>query len=161
MKFLLASLAILAGASVAQAQTVIFGAGYADYSHDQGEDEAVISLEYQHRPFHQATHFSAGWGAVASVDAASDFHVGLGLYGIYDFSNRWFTEISVMPGYYDAGTAANDLGGSFQIRSLLAVGYAFDSGNRLSFAVTHHSNASTDEFNPGVNTALVRFHRSF
>ncbi|KUJ80389.1 lipid A 3-O-deacylase [Ruegeria marisrubri] len=161
MKPLIVSLAMLASASVANAQSLIFGAGYADYSHEMGDDQAIVSLEYQHRPFHEATHFSAGWGAAASVDGASDFHIGIGLYGIYDFDNRWFTEISVMPGYYDAGKPENEIGGSFQIRSLLAVGYAFDNGNRLSLAITHKSNASTNDFNPGVNTTLVRFHKSF
>lgn len=151
----------LFAATVAQAQSVIFGAGYADYSNSSGDDQAIFSLEYQHRPFHEATRFSATWGSALSVTADGDTHLGIGLVGFYTFANRWFVEGSVMPGYYDESNSDNDLGGEFQIRSLLGVGYTLESGNKVSLAVTHKSNASTQDDNPGVNALLLRYHYAF
>ncbi len=151
----------LAAATSAQAQSIIFGAGYADYSNAEAEDRAIVSLEYQHRPFHEATRFSATWGAALSVDADGNTHIGAGLIGLYTFADRWFVEGSVMPGYYNESDERNDLGGSFQIRSLLGLGYTLESGNKLSVAITHKSNASTQEDNPGVNALLLRYHYSF
>ncbi len=161
MKSLLVLAFTLAAAGAAQAQSVIFGAGYADYSAGSGDDQAIFSLEYQHRPFHEATRFSATWGAALTVDTDGDTHLGAGLVGLYSFADRWFVEGSVFPGYYNESNAANDLGGSFQIRSLLGLGYTLDSGNRVSLAITHISNASTQEDNPGVNSVFLRYHYAF
>ena len=161
MKTLVILTFALAAATSAQAQSIIFGAGYADYSNSDGDDQAIFSLEYQHRPFHEATRFSATWGGALSVDTDGDTHIGAGLIGVYSFADRWFIEGSVMPGYYSEGSDQNDLGGSFQIRSLLGLGYTLESGNKLSVAITHKSNASTQDDNPGVNSLLLRYHYSF
>ncbi|WP_299943547.1 acyloxyacyl hydrolase [uncultured Ruegeria sp.] len=161
MKLLVILAFALTAATAAQAQSIIFGAGYADYANSDGEDQAIFSLEYQHRPFHEATRFSATWGGALSVDTEGNTHVGAGLIGLYSFADRWFIEGSVMPGYYNEGSSQYDLGGSFQIRSLLGLGYALDNGNKLSVAITHKSNASTQEDNPGVNALLLRYHYAF
>ncbi len=161
MKSLVILAFALTAATAAQAQSIIFGAGYADYSSAESEDQAIVSLEYQHRSFYEATRFSATWGASLSVDTDGDTHVGAGLIGLYTFADRWFIEGSVMPGYYSESNERNDLGGSFQIRSLLGLGYTLESGNKLSAAITHISNASTQEDNPGVNALLLRYHYAF
>ncbi|NVO57125.1 acyloxyacyl hydrolase [Rhodobacteraceae bacterium B1Z28] len=161
IKSILASVLLAAAATTAQAQSVIFGAGYADFSNSDSDDLAIFSLEYQHKPFHQATRFGATWGAALSVDEDGNTHIGAGLIGIYSLSDRWFVEGSVMPGYFNASDNDNDLGGEFQIRSLLGLGYTLDSGNKVSMAITHKSNASTQDDNPGVNTLLLRYHYAF
>ncbi|WP_170517753.1 acyloxyacyl hydrolase [Ruegeria atlantica] len=161
MKFTSAILALLLAAPAAQAQSLVFGAGFSDFSDSQSDDEAAFSLEYQHRPFHEASRFSATWGSALTVDTAGDIHIGIGLIGIYGFAERWFVEGSVMPGYFSEGEGRNDLGGEFQIRTLLGLGYTLDSGNKVSLAITHKSNASTQDNNPGVNSALLRYHFAF
>ncbi|MES0825915.1 acyloxyacyl hydrolase [Ruegeria sp. SCP11] len=161
MKNLAAAVALLLAAQTAQAQSIVFGAGYSDFSDSSADDEAVFSLEYQHSPFHEATRFSATWGSALTVDTASNVHIGIGLIGFYTFADRWFLEGSVMPGYFAEGDDLNDLGGEFQIRSLLGVGYTLNSGNKISAAITHKSNASTNDDNPGVNSALLRYHFEF
>jgi len=161
MKSLALSLALLLGCTAAQAQSIVFGAGYADFSDDEAEDQAIFSLEYQHRPFYEAERVSATWGGALTVDEAGDVHVGVGLIGFYTFADRWFLEGSVMPGYFSESEQLNDLGGEFQIRSLFAVGYTLDSGNRVSLAITHKSNASTQDDNPGVNSLFLRYHYAF
>lgn len=160
-QILLAAALAVSTYATAQAQTVVFGAGYADFSEEASKDQGLISLEYQHSPFHQAARFSAGWGGALSVDESGDTHIGAGLIGLYSLNERWFVEGSVMPGYYNAGDDKNDLGGEFQIRSLLGLGYSLNNGNRLSVAVTHKSNASTNDKNPGVNAVLLRYHLGF
>jgi len=161
MKPVLALVALFALTSTAHAQSIVFGAGYADYSDSASEDQGIIALEYHHKPFHQAARFSAGFGGALSIDEDGDTHVGVGVVGTYTFADRWFVEGSVMPGYYNQSNELNDLGGSFQIRSLLGIGYTLDSGNKISMAVTHKSNASTQEDNPGVNALLLRYHFAF
>jgi opacity protein-like surface antigen len=162
MKQLLLATALAASTyATAQAQTVVFGAGYADFSDSASEDQALFSLEYHHKPFHQATRFSASWGAALSVHNSGDFHIGLGLVGLYSLNERWFVEGSVMPGYFNTSIDLNDLGGDFQIRSLLGLGYTMDNGNSVSVAITHKSNASTNDENPGVNAVLLRYHLGF
>ncbi|WP_170332880.1 acyloxyacyl hydrolase [Ruegeria arenilitoris] len=161
MKSLITAFALLLATQTAQAQSLVFGAGYSDFSDSAADDEAVFALEYQHRPFYEATRFSATWGGALTVDTASDVHIGIGLIGFYTFADRWFVEGSVMPGYFSEGDDLNDLGGEFQIRSLLGVGYTLESGNKISFAITHKSNASTHDDNPGVNSALLRYHYQF
>ena len=52
MKPLLVVAFCLTAVTTAHAQSVIVGAGYADYSAGNAEDQSVFSLEYQHRPFH-------------------------------------------------------------------------------------------------------------
>jgi hypothetical protein len=161
MKKTATTLALLLAAQTAQAQSLVFGAGYSDFSNSAAEDEAAFALEYHHRPFHKATRFSASWGAALTVDTASNVHIGIGLIGLYTFAERWFVEGSVMPGYFSESDELNDLGGEFQIRSLLSLGYTLDNGNKVSFAITHKSNASTNIENPGVNSALLRYHYQF
>ncbi len=161
MKSLLASAALLLATTSVHAQSVVFGAGYADYSGYGSNNNAVFSLEYQHSAFHQAKRFGATWGAALTVDTDGDTHLGAGLIGVYSISDRWFGELSVMPGYYNASNSDNDLGGDFQIRSLLGVGYTLDGGNKISLGLTHISNASTNSFNPGVNSLFLRYHHGF
>ena len=64
----------------------------------------------------------------------------------------------MLPGAYIEGTALNDLGSTFEIRSQLAVGKRFKSGKALSLALSHKSNASTADINPGVNALTLRWH---
>ncbi len=161
MKSLFVALVLILVSSAAQAQSVVFGAGYSDFSDSDAKDQAMVALEYQHRPFYEAKRLSATWGGALTVDEAGDVHVGVGLIGFYTFADRWFLEGSVMPGYFSESEQLNDLGGEFQIRSLFAVGYTLNSGNRVSAAITHKSNASTQDDNPGVNSFLLRYHYAF
>nr|WP_170417003.1 acyloxyacyl hydrolase [Ruegeria atlantica] len=161
MRSIVLALGALFAATSVHAQSVVFGAGYADFSDSNSKDQAVFSVEYQHRPFYEATRLSATWGGALTVDEAGDLHVGAGLIGLYTFADRWFVEGSVMPGYFSKSEELNDLGGSFQIRSLLGVGYTLNSGNKVSMALTHKSNASTQRENPGVNSVLLRYHLAF
>lgn len=144
--------------SAAQAREWILGAGFADFSREISEDSALVSVAYHHDPFHQGTRLDMGWGGAAALDSTGDFFLGLGLVGAYDLGQNWFIEASVMPGSYFENATINDLGSRFEIRSLIALGYEFKTGNALSLALTHKSNASTASINPGVNALQLRWH---
>lgn len=143
------------------AQNLVLGAGHADFARPSSRDTDVISLEYQHIPFHEAARFRAGVAAALDVHRTGDLFLGIGLYAEYDLSPRWFAEASLMPGAYNARDARNDLGRPLEFRSLLGLGYRLDDRHAVSLAITHKSNASTGSINPGVDSLLLRLHRRF
>lgn len=144
----------------AAAQEVVFGLGATDFT-TAGEDTGIVDLEYRHTPFIERRVFSAALGANASITGEGDFFVGAGIWSRWQFGNGWFFETSLMPGLYEEGTEANDLGSTLEFRSLVGAGYKFDNGNAVSAAFTHKSNAGIDDDNPGMNTYTIRYHVSF
>lgn len=148
-------------AGPAAAQSVVIGVGYTDFGASAADDQAVLSLEYHHTPFYRADRLAIGLGGALSLHEDGGTDLGLGIVGTYDLDRNWFLEASVMPGVYWERGIGNDLGGDFQIRSLLGVGYTFESGNSVSLAATHISNAGTSNFNPGANSLLLRYQIAF
>jgi hypothetical protein len=148
-------------AAPAVAQEWIFGLGYSSFSRPGATDSAQLAVEYQHTPFLEKGRFTARPAGVISVQTEGDVFIGAGVAGRFSFDNNWFIETSVMPGAFFEGPDLNDLGSTFEIRSLLGVGYDFENGQAMSLAILHKSNASTADINPGVNTILLRWHRRF
>ncbi|MEP2029028.1 MAG: acyloxyacyl hydrolase [Paracoccaceae bacterium] len=157
-------LAVCAGlisVAPAQAQELLFGVGQTQFFEDLSTDSALVSLEYRHKPFYERGRIDVAWSAVGIAHFSGDAFLGGGLSARYTFNTQWFVEASVMPGLFRENEEANDLGSAFEIRSLFAVGYAFKGGNRTSLAVSHKSNASTAQSNPGVNAVSLRWHHAF
>ena len=142
----------------AMAQEIVLGAGYSDYSRQGADDGVALSMEYIHSPFYQGRFFSASLAGALEVVETGDAFVGGGVSGTWDLEHDWFIEASVLPGAYVEGTSLNDLGSTFEIRSQLAIGKRFKSGKAMSLALSHKSNASTADINPGVNTLSLRWH---
>lgn len=156
---ILLSAALAAGlASSAMAQEIVLGAGYSDYSSAGAEDGVALSMEYIHRPFYEGRVFSASLAGALEVVDTGDAFIGGGVSGTWDLQHDWFIEASVLPGAFVEGTSLNDLGSTFEIRSQLAVGKRFKNGKAMSLALSHKSNASTADINPGVNTLSLRWH---
>ncbi|SCZ64658.1 acyloxyacyl hydrolase [Epibacterium ulvae] len=145
--------------STASAQSLVFGAGFADFSAGEADDGAIVSLDYLHTPFWERGALSAGWGATAALTDSGDGFIGGGLAGRYELKNNWFLEGSVMPGAFFENEPENDLGSTFEIRSLIGVGKTLRSGNGISLAISHKSNASTADDNPGLNAITLRWHK--
>jgi hypothetical protein len=144
--------------SPALSQEWIFGFGYADFSYGGSKDTAIVSAEYHSNPIRHANLLEIKWAGSVSVFATGDVHLGVGLAGTIPHKRGWFTEFSVLPGVYVNGEANNDLGSAFEIRSLISVGRKMKNGTNISVALTHKSNASTAENNPGVNSLVFRWH---
>jgi len=144
----------------AQAQEWVFGLGASDFG-DAGQDSAILDVEYRYAPFVQKRVRSMAWGVNASVTGEGDLFVGGGLWTRWQWDSGWFIDNSIMPGLFEEGPSGNDLGSAFQIRSLLGVGYQFDNGSAVSLALSHKSNASLAEDNPGMNGYTIRYHLNF
>lgn len=143
--------------SAALAQELTFGIGGADYP-DGGQDTEIYSIEYKHHPFFERGRLTTSLAANVSVSGESDAFVGVGIVTRFAFDDAWFADFGLIPGLHNESEPGNDLGTSFNFRSLLSVGYRFESGRALSLAITHKSNASLDERNPGVDAVLLRYH---
>ncbi len=114
---------------------------------------AEVYLRYQTAarlgPFHYAFGASLSDHREAWVGAGLLFEEPLG-------RSPFFVQVSVLPGFYDRGRGKN-LGGHFQIRSGIDLGYQFAGGARLSVGLDHRSDAGTTDLNPGLNTVQVRY----
>lgn len=146
-------------AAQASAQEITIGLGYSEFSRPGAENGELLSFEYLHTPFYERDQFSAGWGGAIDVQGTGDVFLGGGVYGRLDLRNRWFLDGSIMPGVFIENVELNDLGSTFEIRSQFGVGRQLRNGSALSLAISHKSNASTADINPGVNTLLLRWHK--
>lgn len=144
--------------SPAQSQELIVGGGFADYSASHSKDTGIFSAEYHFSPQLNKGNTRIGFGGSVSIFGTEDIHLGFGPVAVFDLNKNWFIEASVMPGLYFNNEERNDLGSSFEIRSLLSVGKQLKNGHAVSLALTHKSNASTAPQNPGVNAVLLRWH---
>ena len=155
-----AIISLLISLNAASAQEWTLGLGASDFG-DQGQDSVALDLEYRHTPFVERRVLSVAWGANVGLTGEGDAFIGGGIWSRWQWNSGWFIDNSIMPGLYEEGTAGNDLGSAFEIRSLLGVGYQFDNGHAVSLALSHKSNASLAEDNPGMNVYSIRYHFKF
>lgn len=148
-------------ASTASAADFVLGLGYADFNNDASEDNPAVALEVHGDPFRSFGKIDVSLVGALTAHSNGDAYVGVGVSALRDFDNKWFLEGSFMPGLYDPASSANDLGSTLEFRTLFGVGRRIGEGSRLSLAFDHKSNASTGDINPGVNTLMLRFRRSF
>lgn len=161
MRKFLALSAFIVSATAASAGEWVLGAGSSLFHDINSKSGSIASFELQSDPFFTRNRFSISYMGVVTAHGTGDVFVGVGLSGVYDFDNRWYVEGSIAPGYFNESSAGNDLGSAFEIRLLLGVGYELNSGDSISFAAMHKSNASTATRNPGVNGVLLRYHHRF
>lgn len=148
----------MAASLPAAAQEWVVGVGYSEFSRPGADHGAAFAAAYHHRPFYETGVFSARFAGVLEVQDSGDVFAGLGAAGAWQLRRGWFIEASVMPGAYAENVDLNDLGSTFEIRTLLALGKRLANGTGLSLALAHKSNASTAAVNPGVNSVLLRWH---
>lgn len=146
----------LAGASQAQEWVV----GLSGWELRSGAN-AALSFELHGKPRWDYGWLKLGLGAGVGADTDGTYWIGGGVVAEAPLSQRWFVQASVMPGFYHAATPQADLGSDFEVRSLLGLGYRFDSGSAVSLAAGHLSNANVGHMNPGTNGIMLRYHRSF
>ena len=121
------------------------GLGYFDY--DDDDDAAEFRLEYRSdwdrwfvRPFS---------GLLVTTDS------GLFGYGGILLDVFWGKSIVTTPsfavGYFSDGNG-KDLGASIEFQSRLEIAYRFANRSRLGLAISHISNAGSEDRNPGANS---------
>lgn len=146
------------GAALAQAgggggddpKFLAFSAGYHDLFDDSDAFEG--RLEYRHdRKF---WIFKPMAGVLATTDAAVYGYAGV-MVDIY-FGRRVVLTPSFAPGLYRKGDG-KDLGGALEFKSQLELAYRFDNRARLGVGISHLSNASIYDRNPGTETVFVTY----
>jgi lipid A 3-O-deacylase len=160
----IAHLALLACLTAAplQAQELVVGLGYTDFNNNAAENGAALEVEYHFAPRWQLGSGDVYFAVAGMVDDPGDYFIGAGLGAEFPLGNAgWFAQGSIMPGYYNASGAGNDLGHGLEFRSSLALGYRLKSGWAFSLAATHVSNAGLGDSNPGVLAGSLRVGRSF
>jgi len=128
------------------------GAGAFDFNR-QKDQGAEVRVDYRSdyklwvfKPF--AT------GAVVS-NGMTFLGVGV-LMDIY-FGNRFVVTPSFAPTWWRGKTDDLDLGHGLEFRSQLEFAYRFDDRSRLGLALSHSSNASIGDTNPGTESLLVNY----
>jgi lipid A 3-O-deacylase len=142
------------GASPARADDpafISFAAGYFDWNRQKNE-AAEFRLEY--RGAEKYWIFKPLGGVMATSDKGLYVFAGVGI-DVF-LGRRVVITPSFAPGYYRKGDGL-DLGHELEFRSHLEIAYRFDNRSRLGVAVSHMSNASIGDTNPGTEAAMVYY----
>lgn len=156
----------------AVAAALFIATGFADIKSANADDPAFITLSAGAYDFNKK-HEDGGefrleyrsdqklwelkpFAAVAGTTTGS-FFVGAGVLMDIYFGNRFVVTPSFAPHYYSKGGADFDLGHELEFRSQLEFAYRFDDRSRLGLAVSHYSNASIGDHNPGSETLSLNY----
>ncbi len=127
------------------------GGGYFDWNR-QKAPAAEFRLEY--RSDKKFWIFKPLGGIMATSDGAFYGYAGIGV-DVF-LGSRVVVTPSFAPGYYNAGGGL-DLGHGLEFRSQIEFAYRFDDRSRLGVAVSHMSNASIGDTNPGTESVILYY----
>jgi len=96
------------------------------------------------------------FGSVAVSTSGHGFFGGGVLIDLF-FDRRIVVTPSFAPHIYIGGDNDLDLDYPLQFRSQLEIAYRLDNRARVGFAVSHYSNASLGDKNPGTETATIYY----
>ncbi|MEE9318129.1 MAG: acyloxyacyl hydrolase [Rhodospirillales bacterium] len=151
--FILSLALALPGAAYADDPDFLtIGAGWFDFNR-QKDDGAEFRVDY--RSNFKLWHFKPFLTA-AGVSNGMTF-IGAGILLDVYFGRRFVVTPSFAPTWWRGKTDELDLGHELEFRSQIEFAYRFDDRSRLGIAVSHSSNASIDEINPGTETILVNY----
>lgn len=141
-----------AGARAQDDALISGGIGYFDF--DDDDDAVDFRLEY--RGGRKFFGFVKPWLGAEATSEGALFGVG-GIHADFALGDHFVLTPSFGAGLYHEG-GGKDLGNTVQFRSQLELGYQWDSGHRLSLAISHISNASLGDDNPGAEIISVYYH---
>ena len=127
------------------------GVGYFDWNR-QKNTAAEFRAEY--RSDYKMWIFKPLAGVMATSDGAFFAYAGVGI-DVF-LGNRFVVTPSFAPGFYAEGGGL-DLGYPLEFRSQLAIAYRFDDRSRLGIAISHMSNTSIVDENPGTESAVIYY----
>lgn len=153
---LVALMLLMAPQSEAQAKNddpsfLVFGVGYFDFNK---QDNTAVEARLEYHSDYKFLDFKPFGGVTGTSDKG--YFVYAGIWLDLFWGRRWVTSASVAPGYYEKGKGV-DLGHHFEIRSQFELAYRFDNRSRLGVSVSHMSNASIINSNPGQETISVNY----
>ena len=150
------------------ANTWVIGIGYnniGDTDEDKADDIDTMGFRGEFRS--ESINPNNLWGVDnVSLVAGVDVDLNGGTYGygglLYDweFYQRWHLVPSIVAGLYHESDS-KDLGGPINFRSALEVNYEITRNSRLGLGISHISNASIYDSNPGAEHVTATYSYSF
>ena len=133
--------------------------GMFDFS-DTGKKSTLIGFQHQNEDLNRDTflgNLSPITGALLTADSAA--YIYTGVQAQYKLGKINFTP-SFAPGLYSKGNG-KDLGHILEFKSELQISVDFASNSQLGFSYNHLSNASLGTKNPGANSYMFNFFKTF
>jgi hypothetical protein len=99
----------------------------------------------------------------ASLAVASNgmTFIGVGVLMDVYFGKRWVLTPSFAPTWWRGKTSSLDLGHAVEFRSQMELAYRFDDRSRIGLSISHYSNASLGDYNPGTEALMVNYSMPF
>ncbi len=156
--FLALSASLISFPSQAQDKTdfLSFSIGY----YDVFDDEEAVDFRLEYRPDHTYFWSVKPWAGVEFTSDAS-FWAGGGFLANIKIDDRLYLIPSIGAGLYTQGSSDLDLGHPLEFRTQLELAYEFEGSDRLGISLSHMSNASLDDHNPGVESVNLYYHIPF
>ena len=136
-----------------------FYTGMFDFS-DDGKRSTLIGFQHQNENLNRDTflgNLSPITGALVTADSAG--YIYTGVQAQYKLGLLNFTP-SFTPGLYFEGDG-KDLGHLIEFKSELQISLDLSRSSELGFSYNHISNASLGDKNPGANSYMFNFFKSF
>ena len=133
--------------------------GMFDFS-DTGKKSTLIGFQHQNEDLNRDTflgNLSPVTGALVTADSAA--YVYTGVQANYKIGKMNFSP-SFTPGLYSKGNG-KDLGHVIEFKSELQISLDLFSNTQLGFSYNHLSNAGLGGNNPGANSYMFNFFKSF
>ena len=133
--------------------------GMFDFS-DNGKKSTLIGFQHQNENLNKDTFFgniSPITGALITADNAG--YIYTGIQAQYKLGNLNITP-SFTPGLYHEGDG-KDLGHLLEFKSEVQISLDIFKNSELGFSYNHISNASLGDKNPGANSYMFNFLKSF
>jgi len=133
--------------------------GMFDFS-DQGKRSTLIGFQHQNENLNRDTflgNLSPITGAFLTADSAG--YIYTGVQAQYKIGALNITP-SFMPGLYHQGDG-KDLGHVLEFKSEVQLSLDISKSTELGFSYNHLSNASLGDKNPGANSYMFNFLKSF
>ncbi len=133
--------------------------GMFDFS-DDGKKSTLIGFQHQNENLNRDTFFgniSPITGALITADNAG--YIYTGIQAQYKLGNLNITP-SFTPGLYHEGDG-KDLGHLLEFKSEVQISLDIFKNSELGFSYNHISNASLGDKNPGANSYMFNFLKSF
>lgn len=150
----LAALVVLAApnAHADDPDFLTISSGWFDMNRKKDEG-AEFRLEY--RSDYKLWHFKP-FVTASGVSNGMTF-LGAGVLVDVYLGRRWVVTPSFAPTWWRGKTDELDLGHAVEFRSQLEIAYRFDDRSRLGLSLSHYSNASLGDDNPGTESLMVNY----
>ena len=133
--------------------------GMFDFS-DDGKKSTLIGFQHQNTDLNRNTflgNLSPITGALFTADNAAYFYTGV--QAQYSVGALNITP-SFTPGFYNKGDG-KDLGHALEFKSELQLSLSLPRDSQFGFSYNHLSNASLGDKNPGANSYMFDFFKTF